>query len=194
MSNSRSSSVRTTRRKLLGALGGLPALGLWPWGKRARGAEDEVDAVTRPSRIVISSSDSDEYRRLKKLDLDDPKVAAKQARMPVGKIGPLTLGRLISGSNLISMNMHARDLHYVSDLARAYNTEERIFMTLVTCSATTTSGPWSSCRTSRSRGSRSRSWRPGRSRRKRRSSTPSKAAPISSASACSTSRSRRTPS
>jgi hypothetical protein len=53
--------------------------------------------------------------------------------MPVGKIGNLTLGRLISGSNLISMNMHARDLDYVTALAAHYNTEERIFMTLKTC-------------------------------------------------------------
>jgi hypothetical protein len=53
--------------------------------------------------------------------------------MPAGKISNLTLGRLISGSNLISMNMHARDLDYVRDLARAYNTEERIFMTLKKC-------------------------------------------------------------
>ena len=53
--------------------------------------------------------------------------------MPCGKIAEFTLGRLISGSNLISMNMHARDLHYVTGLARAYNTRERIFMTLKTC-------------------------------------------------------------
>jgi hypothetical protein len=132
MSDCQSPSGRTTRRKLLGTLGGLPALGLWPWARRGR-AEDKVDAVTRPSRIVISSSDSDEYWRLKKLDLDDPKAVAKQKQMPVGKIGNLTLGRLISGSNLISLNMHARDLHYVRDLARAYNTEERIFMTLKKC-------------------------------------------------------------
>jgi hypothetical protein len=53
--------------------------------------------------------------------------------MPVGKIGDLTFGRLMSGSNLISMNMHARDLDYVSALATHYNTEERVLMTLKLC-------------------------------------------------------------
>jgi hypothetical protein len=53
--------------------------------------------------------------------------------MPVGKIGSLSVGRLISGSNLISLNMHARDLGYVTPLAARYNTEERVFMTLKKC-------------------------------------------------------------
>jgi hypothetical protein len=44
-----------------------------------------------------------------------------------------SIGRLISGSNLISMNMHARDLDYVQALAAHYNTEERVFMTLKKC-------------------------------------------------------------
>jgi hypothetical protein len=67
--------------------------------------------------------------------LADPKVVAARQQMPVGKIGSLTVSRLISGSNLISMNMHARDLHYVGELARHYNTEERVFMTLKKCEA-----------------------------------------------------------
>jgi hypothetical protein len=39
----------------------------------------------------------------------------------------------MSGSNLISMNMHARDLDYVRALATHYNTEERVLMTLKRC-------------------------------------------------------------
>ncbi len=56
-----------------------------------------------------------------------------QNTMPTGKIGDLTLGRIICGSNLISMNMHARDLDYVRALATHYNTEERVFQTLQKC-------------------------------------------------------------
>ncbi len=121
-----------SRRELLGKLGILSVFGIASWSRKAE-AEDKVDAVTRPTRIVINASDSKEYWRLKHLDLNDPEVVAKQNKMPFGKIGNLTLGRLISGSNLISMNMHARDLDYVGELARAYNTEERIFMTLKKC-------------------------------------------------------------
>ena len=53
--------------------------------------------------------------------------------MPVGRIGSLSLSRLISGSNLISPNMHARDLLYLNALAREYNTEEKVFQTLQRC-------------------------------------------------------------
>ncbi|UCD52285.1 MAG: hypothetical protein JSW27_06535 [Phycisphaerales bacterium] len=57
----------------------------------------------------------------------------QQTRMPVGKIGNLSLGRLISGSNLISPNMHARDLLYMNALAKHYNSEQRVLETLREC-------------------------------------------------------------
>jgi hypothetical protein len=65
--------------------------------------------------------------------MDAPKATASQKNMPVGKIGNLSISRVISGSNLISPNMHARDLLYMNALANHYNTEERIFSTLQTC-------------------------------------------------------------
>jgi hypothetical protein len=119
----------TNRREMLGSLGALPFLGM-PSSSKAK-SHDKIDAVTGPT--FITKSDKLNYARLKALDLDDPKVVANQKNMPIGKIGNLTLGRLICGSNLISMNMHARDLDYVKALAAHYNTEERIFMTLKLC-------------------------------------------------------------
>jgi len=62
-----------------------------------------------------------------------PETGATQSQMPVGKIGNLTIGRLICGSNLISPNMHARDLLYVNAFASHYNTPERVFATLQKC-------------------------------------------------------------
>jgi len=120
---------RTNRREILGSLGALPFLGMAS-SSNAK-SQDKIDAVTGPT--FITKSDKLDYARLKALDLNDPEVATKQKKMPVGKIGNLSLGRLICGSNLISMNMHARDLDYVSALAAHYNTEERIFMTLKMC-------------------------------------------------------------
>ena len=120
---------RTNRREILGSLGALPFLGMASSSKTK--SQDKIDAMTGPT--FITKSDKIDYARLKALDLNDPDAVAKQKKMPVGKIGNLTLGRLICGSNLISMNMHARDLDYVSDLAANYNTEERIFMTLKLC-------------------------------------------------------------
>jgi len=114
---------------MLGSLGALPFLGMASSSKEK--SQEKIDAMTGPT--FITKSDKLDYARLKALDLNNPEVTAKQKKMPVGKIGNLTLGRLICGSNLISMNMHARDLDYVSALAAHYNTEERIFMTLKLC-------------------------------------------------------------
>jgi hypothetical protein len=50
--------------------------------------------------------------------------------MPTGKIGRLTVSRLLSGGNLISGWAHSRDLHYVPSLMRAYNTPEKVMDTL----------------------------------------------------------------
>jgi len=103
------------RRELLSTLGILPVLGMFSCASSKGKSQKKVDAVTGPT--FITRSDKQEYARLKTLDLNEPKVVAKQKKMPVGKIGNLSVGRLISGSNLISMNMHARDLDYVTALA-----------------------------------------------------------------------------
>jgi len=60
---------------------------------------------------------------------------AKKGNVPVGKIGKLSISRLFSGSNLISPNMHARDLLYMNALASHYNSERRVFETLRECEA-----------------------------------------------------------
>ncbi|MEK7996860.1 MAG: hypothetical protein AAB403_23900, partial [Planctomycetota bacterium] len=119
------------RRKMLAAMGTLPLLGTTSCTLSKAKPQERVDAMTAATPII--ESDRKEYARLKSLDPDDPQVAATQKKMPVGKIGNLSIGRLISGSNLISMNMHARDLDYVTALAAHYNTEERVFMTLKKC-------------------------------------------------------------
>jgi hypothetical protein len=47
-----------------------------------------------------------------------------------GKIGNVTVSRIILGCNLIGGYAHSRDLLYVSNLFRAYNTEAKIFETV----------------------------------------------------------------
>jgi hypothetical protein len=120
-----------SRRHLLKTAGALPFIG----AALSRSAiAQSADKPRHPTAApLITTSDAREYARLRNLDLNDPEVIAARAKMPVGRIGNLTVGRLISGSNLISMNMHARDLDYVHDLASHYNTEERVFMTLKLC-------------------------------------------------------------
>jgi hypothetical protein len=65
---------------------------------------------------------------------NQPTVDA-QVSIPTGKIGNLSVSRLISGSNLISPNMHARDLLYMNALASHYNTERKVIETLQKCEA-----------------------------------------------------------
>jgi len=68
----------------------------------------------------------------------NPNVQATDAApttMPTAKLGNRSISRLISGSNLISPNMHARDLLYMNALASHYNTERKVIETLQTCEA-----------------------------------------------------------
>ena len=124
-------AARTTgRRELLGGLGAASAAGLVP---HAAGAAAAPKGGASDQAAIVTAADSRECARLKALDLSAPEVVARQKKMPTGKIGDLTVGRLISGSNLISMNMHSRDLGYVRELATHYNTEDRVFMTLKRC-------------------------------------------------------------
>ena len=121
--------TRISRRGMLGALGALPLAG--PVAGSASAAPRDRAAADGAS--LVTERDRKEHARLKALDLDDPKAKAKQKEMPAGKIGNLSIGRIVCGSNLISMNMHARDLDYVTALASHYNTEDRVLMTLKKC-------------------------------------------------------------
>jgi len=50
--------------------------------------------------------------------------------LPTGKIGNVTISRLIIGGNQFSGWSHSRDLKYLRDLFKAYATEEKILQTL----------------------------------------------------------------
>ncbi|MFO0890740.1 MAG: hypothetical protein U0790_16545 [Isosphaeraceae bacterium] len=68
--------------------------------------------------------------------LDQKGTAAPPSRpayqgetLPCGRIGSLSISRLMMGGNLIGGYAHSRDLLYVSRLLREYNTESKIFET-----------------------------------------------------------------
>jgi hypothetical protein len=54
---------------------------------------------------------------------------------PIGKLGKLSITRLICGGNLISGFAHSRDLIYVSTLLKHYFTDEKVLETLALCEA-----------------------------------------------------------
>jgi len=53
-----------------------------------------------------------------------------ETQMPVGKIGNVTVSRLIIGGNQFSGWSHSRDLKYLRQLFKAYAGEEKIMETL----------------------------------------------------------------
>ena len=53
--------------------------------------------------------------------------------LPAGKLGNLTVTRMILGSNQVSGYAHCRDLTYVSRLMREYETDERVLNTWQLC-------------------------------------------------------------
>ncbi len=61
---------------------------------------------------------------------NEPGHAEAAEPLACGKLGKLTISRLVMGGNLIGGYAHSRDLLYVSRLLRAYNTESKIFETL----------------------------------------------------------------
>ncbi len=54
-----------------------------------------------------------------------------KGELPKGKIGRHEMSRLIAGGNLIGGWAHSRDLIYVSSLFKAYNTEQKVYETLM---------------------------------------------------------------
>jgi len=62
-----------------------------------------------------------------------PPPAAAKGPFPSGTIGKVKMSRIICGCNLISGFAHSRDLMYVSELLKAYFTEEKIMQTWALC-------------------------------------------------------------
>jgi hypothetical protein len=60
-------------------------------------------------------------------------AGAPAAKCPMGKIGKVSISRVICGGNLISGYAHSRDLIYVSNLLMHYFTDEKIMETWAVC-------------------------------------------------------------
>jgi uncharacterized membrane protein YphA (DoxX/SURF4 family) len=105
-----------TRREVVRNLVSLPLLGVMGWGAHRVSQEMGVDTLSGAT-IQLKTAD------LRKLE----------GKLPFGKIGGHQISRLVMGGNLIGGWAHSRDLLYVPSLFRAYNTEKKIFETLILC-------------------------------------------------------------
>jgi uncharacterized membrane protein YphA (DoxX/SURF4 family) len=102
------------RREILKNLVTLPVLGALGWSALQTQRKFGIDTLSGAT-IKLKTAD------LRKLE----------GVLPKGKIGPHEISRLIMGGNLIGGWAHSRDLVYVSSLFRAYNTEKKVFDTLI---------------------------------------------------------------
>lgn len=106
--------VSLSRRQILESLASVPVLGFFGILVAKKHRWNKVHAITGAT-IQASSL------RLKDL----------KGKLPTGKVGPLQVSRLILGGNLIGGWAHSRDLIYVPSLFKAYNTEKKVFETLM---------------------------------------------------------------
>lgn len=105
-----------SRREVVRNLVSIPLLGVMGWGAQRVTREFGVDTLSGAT-IQLKSAD------IRQLEGD----------LPRGKIGRHAISRLVMGGNLIGGWAHSRDLIYVPSLFRAYNTEKKIFETLILC-------------------------------------------------------------
>lgn len=103
-----------SRREALKNLATIPALGIIGFSAFRDSQQYGVDTLSGAT-IQIGGADIKELK----------------GELPKGKIGKHELSRLILGGNLIGGWAHSRDLIYVPSLFRAYNTERKIFETLM---------------------------------------------------------------
>ena len=111
--DSEEAEVKNSRREALKNLATLPILGAMGWGA-FRHAGKEVDVMSGAT-IQLNFTSLDELK----------------GELPQGKIGPHEISRLIAGGNLVGGWAHSRDLRYVSSLFKAYNTEKKVYETLM---------------------------------------------------------------
>lgn len=107
-------SEDNSRREMLKNISVLPLIGVLGWGALNNRSKYDID--------VMSSATI----QVNKLDLNELK-----GELPMGKIGNHEISRLVLGGNLILGAAHARDLIYVHQLLKSYNTEKKIYETFM---------------------------------------------------------------
>jgi len=104
----------SSRREALKNLATIPVLGAMGWGAVSNIKTYGVDVMSGATIQVKQTT-----------------LSELKGELPKGKIGKHEISRLIAGGNLIGGWAHSRDLIYVSTLFKAYNTEPKVYETLM---------------------------------------------------------------
>jgi uncharacterized membrane protein YphA (DoxX/SURF4 family) len=102
------------RRELIKGLAGIPFLAAFS------GAYANSLKYTGPDTVSGATIKVD-YKQIKDL----------KGKLPAGKLGNLTISRMILGCNLIGGWAHARDMIYANTLFKAYNNEKKVIETFL---------------------------------------------------------------
>ena len=102
------------RREMLKNLLVLPVLGVTGWSAYRDSSLSTIDAMSGAT-----------------LNINQLSLSELKGELPMGKLGDHEISRLILGGNLFDGTAHARDLLYVSSLFKSYNTEKKVFETLM---------------------------------------------------------------
>ncbi|MBC8004827.1 MAG: hypothetical protein H7X84_05090, partial [Verrucomicrobia bacterium] len=108
------SEANPSRREAIKNLATLPVLGAMGWGAVNNFNTYGVDVMSGAT-----------------IQIKQAALSELKGKLPTGKIGKHEISRLIAGGNLIGGWAHARDLIYVPELFRAYNTEKKVYETLM---------------------------------------------------------------
>lgn len=103
-----------TRREMLKNLAVLPVLLATGWSAK------RVTGLATPDAMSGATV------KVNQLELSQLK-----GELPKGRLGQHQISRMILGGNLFDGTAHARDLLYVSSLFKSYNTEKKVFETLM---------------------------------------------------------------
>jgi uncharacterized membrane protein YphA (DoxX/SURF4 family) len=103
-----------TRRETLKNLATLPVLGMMSWGAFSTQKNQGIDVMSGAT-IQVKSASLNELK----------------GELPKGKIAHHEISRLVLGGNLIGGWAHARDLIYMPSLFKAYNTEQKVYETMM---------------------------------------------------------------
>jgi uncharacterized membrane protein YphA (DoxX/SURF4 family) len=103
-----------SRRDILKNLASLPVLGIMGWLSFLNNKKYSVDVMSGAT-----------------IQLNKTALGELKGTLPKGKIGKHEISRLVLGGNLIGGWAHSRDLIYVPSLFKAYNTEKKIYETLI---------------------------------------------------------------
>lgn len=106
--------LMTGRREALKHLATLPVLGIMGYGASKELRQGGVDGFSGAT-----------------MKLKVPTISDLAGELPKGRIGTFEISRLVMGGNMIGGWAHSRDLIYVPALSMAYNTEQKIFETLM---------------------------------------------------------------